>query len=234
MKAELIIALDFPDVSGALNMVRRIGNEASFYKVGLELFISGGGILIPGLKDMGKKVFLDLKLHDIPNTVRGAVLSALRYGTDILDVHIQGGKDMLKACADAAREHSAASGSVSKIVGVTLLTSLTEDYMKDYGINGTPSDYVIKLAGFAKDAGLDGVVSSAMESRDIKKVYGNRFITITPGIRLKGKSEDDQKRTVTPRDAVDAGADYIVVGRPITRSPDPLRAVEEFQHALRN
>ncbi|MDR2401444.1 MAG: orotidine-5'-phosphate decarboxylase, partial [Deferribacteraceae bacterium] len=180
----------------------------------------------------GKKVFLDLKLHDIPNTVRGALLASLRYGADIIDIHIQGGKQMLAACADAAQEYSAKSGTSPKIIGVTLLTSLSEDYLEDYGISSSPLGYVLKLAKFAKDARLDGVVSSARESRDIKKLCGKDFITVTPGIRLNSGSWDDQKRAVTPQDAVQAGADYIVVGRPITRSPDPSRAVEEFRLAL--
>jgi orotidine-5'-phosphate decarboxylase len=232
VKTELIIALDMPDVSGALNMVRRIGDVGIFYKVGLELFISGGGILIPSLKDMGKKVFLDLKLHDIPNTVRGAVLASLRYGTDILDMHIQGGKEMLTAGVEACREYAAKSGYAPKIIGVTLLTSLGGEYMSDYGIGGNALDYALKLAKFAQEAGLDGVVSSAQESREIKNLCGKNFITITPGIRFKHASSDDQIRVVTPQDAVKAGADYIVVGRSITRSSDPTRTAEEFQHAL--
>jgi orotidine-5'-phosphate decarboxylase len=234
MKTELIIALDFPESAAALQMAERIGDAGAFYKVGLELFIAGGSAVIPTLKDMGKKVFLDLKLHDIPNTVRGALLSSMKYGVDIINVHIQGGREMLAAGAAACREYSAESGIAPKIIGVTLLTSLSEEYLKEYGIALSPQEYVLKLAKFAKDAGLDGVVSSAKESRGIKDLCGKDFITVTPGIRFSDGSPDDQKRAVTPQDAVQAGADYIVVGRPITRAPDPRKAAEEFQQALEN
>jgi orotidine-5'-phosphate decarboxylase len=232
MKTGLIIALDLPCAADAMALARRIGGAGGFYKIGLELFIAGGGTVIPALKDMGKKIFLDLKLHDIPNTVRGAVLSSLRYGADIIDVHIQGGREMLSAAAETCREYSAENGTVSKIIGVTLLTSLSQDYLAAYGISGAPQEYVLKLAKFAQDAGLDGVVSSAGENRGIKDLCGASFITVTPGMRFASGSLDDQKRAVTPYDAVKAGADYIVVGRPITRAEDPLKAAELFQNAL--
>jgi orotidine-5'-phosphate decarboxylase len=214
-------------------MVQRIAGAGKFYKIGLELFISGGGRLIPTLKDMGKGVFLDLKLHDIPNTVKGALLASLKLGADIINVHIQGGREMLMLCSDTCGEYTAKNGSSQKIIGVTLLTSLSENYLLDYGISAEPEEYVLKLAKFAKDAGLDGVVASARESRKIKEQCGEGFITVTPGIRFNDGLLNDQKRAVTPQEAVRSGTDYIVVGRPITCSPDPVRAAELFNSALR-
>ncbi|MDR2105519.1 MAG: orotidine-5'-phosphate decarboxylase [Deferribacteraceae bacterium] len=234
MKTELIIALDFSENSDAVNMVKRISDAGRFYKVGLELFISCGGRLIPTLKDMGKKVFLDLKLHDIPNTVRGALLASLKYGADIVNVHIQGGREMLKLCSDTCKEYAIKSGFSPKIIGVTLLTSLSEDYLREYGISAaSPKEYVIKLAKFAKDAGLDGVVSSAQESREIKEACGGSFIIISPGIRFNDGSLDDQQRASAPQFAARNGVDYIVVGRPITHSHDPAWETERFYSALR-
>ncbi len=234
MTPQLIIALDFPNTCTALKTVNAVGSAGTFYKVGLELFITEGYKILPALKDMGKKVFLDLKIHDIPNTAANAVLSSLSHGADIIDLHTQGGLEMMKRSAELLAETCTKKGMPKPLlIGVTLLTSLDEEYLHTYKISSLSSDeYVLHLAGLAKKAGLDGVVSSARETEAIKKAMGKGFITVTPGIRLAGSSTDDQKRVVTPEDAARIGTDYIVVGRPITGADDPKAAAEKVLAAL--
>ncbi|MDR0454425.1 MAG: orotidine-5'-phosphate decarboxylase [Deferribacteraceae bacterium] len=234
MAPHLIIALDFHDAGAALRTVKSIGDAGVFYKVGLELFISGGYKILPKLTGMGKKVFLDLKIHDIPNTAAKAALSSLDYGADIINLHTQGGREMMMRSAEALTEICAKKGIPKPLlIGVTLLTSLDEGYLREYKVSCASSDdYVLHLAGMAKEAGLDGVVSSARETVAIKNALGKDFITITPGVRLTGSDNHDQKRVVTPEDAARIGTDYIVMGRPITGSDNPKEVTQKVLAAL--
>ena len=215
---ELITALDFPDVASAMSMVDAIGDGCLWYKVGKQLFTSEGPQIVRTLKERGKKVFLDLKYHDIPNTVAGAVRAAASIGADLCNVHASGGPAMLRAAAEAARD----AGIVC--IAVTVLTSLDAEELRAVGISASPAEQVERLARLTQESGLAGVVCSALELPVIRKVCGKDFLTVVPGIRPAGSSADDQRRVMTPRMAAEAGADFIVVGRPITKAENP-RAV---------
>ncbi len=229
---EVITALDFDNIEKAKSLVKEVGRHINYYKVGLELFVSSGPAIIDYLKSENKKVFLDLKFHDIPNTASRAVAAAANYGADIINIHTQGGVDMMKMCvSELNKECSRKKIKRPLLIGVTLLTSLDDNHLIDFGIdNYSASGYVLKLALTAKACGLDGVVSSAKETKVIKdnKNLGKSFITVTPGIRPKGADVLDQKRVVTPKDALLLGSDYIVVGRPITQAKDPAFAAESI------
>jgi orotidine-5'-phosphate decarboxylase len=226
VKPEIIVALDYSDIKPVKDIVTKIGNSVSWYKVGLELFVSCGQEALEFLKSENKNIFLDLKFHDIPNTVAGALHSSLKYGVDMVNVHAQGGVEMMKTAADSMREECLKRNvKVPLVIAVTLLTSLDEKYLHKYNIGfNTTADYVLHLAKTVQEAGLDGVVSSAKETGIIKSALGTDFITVTPGIRPLDSSVDDQKRVVTPADAKKLGTDYIVVGRPITKAEDPYLA----------
>ena len=226
MKPEIIVALDFDNAESAKKIVEMTGDAVSWYKVGLELFVSDGRTIIEYLKKQNKKIFLDLKFHDIPNTVVSAVLASLNYETDMVNMHTQGGTEMMHAVKEKVLNHCAQK-NIKKplLIGVTLLTSLDDTYLNYMKLGFKSSrDYVIHLATLAKQSGLDGVVSSAAETPFIKEALGKEFFTITPGIRPADVSVDDQKRVVTPKDAKNMGTDYIVVGRPITQAKDPYQA----------
>ena len=227
---EVITALDFNEIEKAKSLVKNVGSCINYYKVGLELFVSSGPAIIDWLKSEGKNVFLDLKFHDIPNTASHAVSAAANYGADIINIHTQGGVDMMKMCVDKLNDECSKKGLKRPLlIGVTLLTSLDEAHLNEYGINDYSSvGYVLKLAGLAKECGLDGVVSSAQETKIIKENLGKEFLTITPGIRQLGNDVTDQKRVVTPKDALLLGSDYIVVGRPITKADNPAAAAESI------
>ena len=219
---KIIVALDFPTREAALDVVDALGDDAHLFKVGAQLFAEEGPDLLQDLKKRKKRVFLDLKFHDIPNTVAGAVRAASRHGAYILTVHAAGGEAMLTAAREAAGE----DGPI--VVAVTLLTSLaTEDVEQVFGRSPVSLvDEVVRLAGIAVSAGLPGVVASPIEVKPIKRSYGGALKVITPGIRLPGDDPGDQSRYATPEDAARAGADYIVVGRSITAAEDPLAAFE--------
>ncbi len=227
---EVITALDFDNIDKAKALVKKVGSFINYYKVGLELFVSSGPAVIDYLKSENKKVFLDLKFHDIPNTASKAVAAAANYGVDIINIHTQGGVDMMKMCVEELNnECSRKNLSRPLLIGVTLLTSLDDTHLISFGIdNYSASGYVLKLALTAKECGLDGVVSSAKETKIIKENsnLGKDFITVTPGIRPVGADVLDQKRVVTPKDALLLGSDYIVIGRPITQAKDPSYAAE--------
>ena len=226
---KVITALDFNNLEQAKHMVKAIGPCIDYYKVGLELFVSSGPEIIYWLKENSKKVFLDLKFHDISNTAAQAVSAAAMYGVDMVNIHAQGGYDMMKKCADAV-DNVCIKQNIDKplLIAVTLLTSLDKHYLENLGVDMPLQDYVINLAKQAQLAGLNGVVSSAIETPVIKSTLGSGFVTVTPGIRPKGVSVDDQKRIVTPKDALSLGTDYIVVGRPITCAVDPAFAASEI------
>lgn len=230
--AEVIVALDTPTAGDARRMVRELGDAAGFYKVGLELFTAAGPDVVSELVNGGKRVFLDLKLHDIPNTVAGAVRAASERGVELLTVHTAGGSAMLSAARDAAAARV-------RLLGVTVLTSLGgEDLQTVWGrpVESVP-DEVGRLAELAVHTGLDGVVASAAEAQRIRRVSPAGFLVVVPGIRPGGVDRGDQKRVATPAQAVAAGADYLVVGRAVTAAEDPeaaLRAIlEEVQGAER-
>ncbi len=218
--AELIVALDGLSGAEALDLVERIGGVGSLYKVGLELYTRSGPPVVQALGERGKRVFLDLKLHDIPHTVAGAVRAAAAMDVEMLTVHASGGSGML----DAARE---ASGGRVKILAVTLLTSLAADDVESVWGREIHSirDEVARLADLAREAELDGLVASALEASWLRRSVGPNFLLVTPGIRSAGEDRGDQMRVATPAEAVVAGSDYLVVGRPVTRAADPRAAV---------
>ena len=218
--AEVIVALDFATGEEALGMVDALGSAGDFYKVGLELFSREGPGIVEALIQQDKRVFLDLKLHDIPNTVSKAVAAAGELGVDFLTVHTTGGVPMMAAAAEAA------DGALT-LLGVTVLTSMSvADVEAAWGRElGSLRDEVVRLAGLAKEAGVGGVVASPVEARSLKRLMDSDLLVVTPGIRLGGDDHHDQARVTTPADAVDAGADYLVIGRSITRAPDPVEAL---------
>ena len=225
-KSRIICAIDKSDLSAAENLVSQVQENVGVIKLGLEFFTSLGP---DAVKKIAKKlpVFLDLKLHDIPNTVAAATRNSASLGVSILTVHTLGGLEMLKA---AAKE----KGSKMKVFGVTILTSMTDEDIAQIGINSKISDEVLTLAGLAIKAGLDGIVCSPHEIEIIKKTYGNKLELIVPGIRPDGAEKGDQKRTMAPKEAIEKGADYIVIGRPISWSEDPAKASAEILKSLKS
>ena len=220
MRERLIVALDVSTASAARDLVATIGGAAGVYKVGLQLFTAEGPDFVRELVGSGKKVFLDLKLHDIPNTVAKATKSASSLGVHMLTVHAAGGSEMLRAAVEAA-------GSTA-ILGVTVLTSFDETDLRETGITASISDQVMRMGSLAKEAGCRGVVSSARETALIRKALGSDLAIVNPGIRPAGAGVNDQERVATPASAIAAGATYIVVGRPITQADDPARAAENI------
>jgi len=234
-REKIIIALDVPSRAEALSLVSKL-KDAPIFKVGLELFTAEGPRLLEEVARQGKKVFLDLKYHDIPNTAAGAVRSAARHGVHMLTLHASGGKEMLARAAEAAAQESAKSGKAKPfLLGVTVLTSLKDTELKDIGVPASVADQVLRLASLAREAGLDGVVCSPQEIEIIKKELGRDFLVVTPGIRPVWAAAQDQKRVMTPAEALAKGADYLVIGRPITGAASPheafLKIAEELEQA---
>jgi orotidine-5'-phosphate decarboxylase len=227
--AELIVALDVPDRDRALAVVDRLGEGADFYKVGLELFTRWGPAGVRELRERGKRVFLDLKLHDIPNTVAGAVRSAAALGADLLTVHAAGGSEMVAAAAEA----SAASAG-PRILAVTVLTSMESEGLEAvWGREVTSTlDEVLRLAAMACDAGAQGVVASPREAAALRARLGSGRLIVTPGIRMAGGEVHDQVRVATPREAVRAGADHLVLGRAVTAAGDPSGALARVRREM--
>ena len=221
-RSSLIVALDVPDRVTALELARRLEGRVGVLKVGLQLFVAEGPHLVEELRDMGHAVFLDLKLHDIPNTVAGAVRSASRLGVQMLTLHTSGGRKMMEAAAAAAAQ----SPSPPLLLGVTALTSMSPEDCLSIGIARSPADWVERLARLAREAGLGGLVTSPLEAPVLRRAFGDAVRLVVPGIRRAGADAHDQARTATPAEAVRAGADYIVVGRPILQSPDPALAAD--------
>lgn len=220
----VIVALDYADAQPALDLAQRLDPGRCRVKIGKELFTAAGPALVEQLARAGFGVFLDLKFHDIPNTVGSACRAAARLGVWMLNVHALGGRAML----EAAREAIPTTEAAPKVIAVTLLTSMAETDLADVGIGGTPEQTVLRLANLAKACGLDGVVCSAREALALRAACGERFCLVTPGIRAAGAQADDQQRVMTASRAIASGADYLVVGRPITRAPDPLAALERI------
>lgn len=217
----VIVALDYPDAAPALALASRLDPELCRVKVGKELYTAAGPALIGKLRESGFEVFLDLKYHDIPNTVAAACAAAANLGVWMINVHALGGRAMM-AAARAALERRAAR---PRLVAVTVLTSLNGPDLKDIGLAGEPREAVSRLARLAQDSGMDGVVCSAQEAPVLRGLCGDGFTLVTPGVRPKTAAKDDQERVATPSQAIAGGADYLVIGRPVTRAPDPLAAL---------
>lgn len=226
-KDRLIVALDMPTLEEAQRLVGMLGHSVSFYKVGLELLFAGGLELARALKAEGKRVFLDMKLLDIGNTVERAVANATDFGIDFLTVHGHDLKTMRAAVTGRGK-------SRLKLLAVTVLTNLTAEDLKQQGTSMAPSDLVLMRARLAHESGFDGVIASGQEAARIRQATGPDFLIVTPGIRLTGSASGDQERITTPDHAIAAGADYIVVGRPITQSDDPKSVAEVFIQHIRD
>ena len=224
----VIVALDFPDAGAALAAAGRLDPALCRVKVGKELFVSAGPAIVGQLHERGFEVFLDLKFHDIPNTVAGACRAAARLGVWMLNVHASGGSAMMRA----AREAVAAFPRPPLLLGVTVLTSLSDAELGEVGFAGTAAANVERLARLASASGLDGVVCSAEEAAMLREALGAGFVTVTPGIRLAGGAKGDQSRVVTPEDAVRLGAHYLVIGRPVTQAADPAATLQSIVRSL--
>jgi orotidine-5'-phosphate decarboxylase len=224
---QLIVALDLPEAAPALALAAQLSASVQWFKVGLELYLAAGDRVVNELKQRGHSVFLDLKLHDIPNTVASAIRSLGRLQPDLLTVHASGGGAMLRAAADAARPLP----SSPRLLAVTVLTSLDAPALREIGVPASPGSQVLRLAQLATDCGIDGMVCSPEEVAALRSAYPVALL-VTPGIRPAGASTGDQKRTATPGAALRAGASMIVVGRPITAAPDPRLAAEAILHEM--
>ena len=218
---KIIVALDVPTKERALAIVKQLSDQISFFKIGLQLYTAEGPGIVHAVLATGSKVWLDIKLYDIPNTVGRAVESAGRLGVHMLTIHLTGGSEMIRA-ATAARAND------MLLLGVTVLTSATEQTLRDVGISGTVEDVVLRLAKLGVEAGIDGVVASPHEIRRLRAEFGNKIKIAVQGIRPRWAEPGDQKRFMTPREALEAGADYIGIGRPITAHQDPREAVRKI------
>jgi orotidine-5'-phosphate decarboxylase len=230
-KDRLIVALDVPGATQARQIVQSIGEAATTYKVGKQLFTAEGPQVVRDLIASGRKVFLDLKYHDIPNTVGAAVKSAAELGVAMLTVHASGGSKMLRAAADAAAQSTARP----MVLAVTVLTSFSDADVEEVGFSGNVLTQALRLGWLARSAGCGGLVSSAKEARQLRRELGEGFAIVTPGIRPAGAAAGDQARVVTPADAMAAGVTYMVIGRPILEAENPAQAadkiVAEIEHA---
>jgi orotidine-5'-phosphate decarboxylase len=229
LRERLIVALDVPNASAAQRLVQQIGTSVGWYKVGLQLFTAEGPAVVRELVGSGRKVFLDLKLHDIPNTVAKAVQAATALGASMLTIHGSGGASMLKAAVDAAERRLS-------ILAVTVLTSLKDEDLEEIGFAAGTLDQTLRMASLARSCGCDGVVTSPREVAALRKMLGEGFQIVVPGVRPAGSERNDQERIATPAQAMAAGATHLVVGRPITAAADPVAAadaiVEEMAGAV--
>jgi len=229
MRDKLIVALDVPDLVRAKELIDILDETVIYYKVGLELFLNTRGEILDYLKARNKRIFLDLKFHDIPNTVSQAAKWAASLGVDMFNVHASGGELMLAKTVDTVKNTALQNGFVPPLViAVTVLTSFDESGFRRLGFRNPIKKTVLSWAELCQKSGLDGVVSSPQEVQDIKKVCGKEFITVCPGVRPEWAGRQDQKRIMTPKDAVKVGVDYIVVGRPITKNSDPFQAARKI------
>lgn len=245
-RQKVILALDFPTLDSAFQLAQTLSNFVGLLKINIHLFTAEGPSAVAKLNSLGPGIFLDLKFHDIPNTVKGAVASAVALpGVQLLDLHALGGLEMMRAAAKARDEAKAAAGSaVPKLLAITILTSMDNTALRGVGIAGPASKRVVQLARLAQKAGMDGVVASPQEIRSIRRACGKNFLIVVPGIRPataggpagRKSKKDDQARVATPQEAIRAGADYLVIGRPITGASDPAAAaraiLEEISSGL--
>jgi orotidine-5'-phosphate decarboxylase len=232
MDKELIVALDFANAEEVVQFLKPFENQKLFLKVGMELFYQEGPSIVHSLKEAGHQIFLDLKLHDIPNTVKSAMRGLAGLGVDLVNVHAAGGTEMMEAAIEGLEAGTEAGQNRPACIAVTQLTSTSEEQMnKEQLIPVALKESVLHYASLAMGAGLDGVVCSALEAVSIRKRLGSSFYTVTPGIRMKSDQVQDQKRVATPEFARDAGVSAIVVGRSITRADDPLKSYQQWIQA---
>jgi orotidine-5'-phosphate decarboxylase len=222
---KIIVALDVPTKKLALELVEKLRDQIAFFKVGLQLYIAEGPEIVRAVSSTSSKAFLDLKLHDIPNTVARAVESADHLGVRMLTIHLSGGSEMIRSAIRAR-------GSHTSLLGVTVLTSSTEETLGEIGIDDRVDEQVLRLARLGVEAGIDGIVASPHEIQTLRREFGDEIKIIVPGIRPDWSEPGDQKRVMTPRQALEAGADYLVIGRPITAHPKPQEAVAKIFEEL--
>lgn len=228
--SKVIIALDFNDMGTALSFVLQLDPQKCRIKVGKELFTSAGPKLVERFVGMGFDVFLDLKFHDIPNTVAKACAVAAELGVWMVNVHASGGRSMMTAARETIDQYE----KKPLLIGVTVLTSFSADELSEIGMEGTPGEAVNRLAKLAQSTGLDGVVCSPLETAMLRESCGSDFKLITPGVRPTGSSQDDQTRIMTPEDAIKSGSDYLVIGRPITQAENPAAALESINLSIQS
>jgi len=238
-RSRLIVALDFDSLAPALRFAEKTADLVGMFKIGSQLFTAEGPGVVAKIAALGAGVFLDLKFHDIPNTVAGAVLATTGFpGLQLVTVHALGGRAMLEAAAQAIHAAQPLDADRPRLVAVTLLTSLDPKAMREVGVSGSDRERVLKLALLARKSGVDGVIASVQETRAVRKACGRDFLIVTPGVRPKEsgvrRKRDDQARTATPSDAIRAGADYIVVGRPIIAAADPRAAAQAILQEIEN
>ena len=223
--AKIIVALDFAEAESALSLAHRLSPQVCRLKVGKELFTAAGPALVDSLTALGFAIFLDLKFHDIPNTVAQACKAAARMGVWMINIHASGGRSMMRTARDALGD----APDRPLLIAVTVLTSLTDAELAETGVSTSAQEQVSRLAKLTADSGLDGVVCSALEAKRLRQERGEGFLLVTPGIRPSNEAGDDQKRIATPKQAMVDGASYLVVGRPITRAADPLLVLQAIQ-----
>ena len=232
IRGRIIIALDVKTREEALSLVQELP-DAEIFKVGLTLFASEGPSLLKDIQNHGKKIFLDLKLHDIPHQIAGAVKAGMGYGVYMMTLHASGGREMMARAAEAAEQEMLQSSRTKPLLlAVTILTSLKGEQLRDIGMEDRVDDQVLRLARLAKENGMDGVVCSPQEIDLIKKEFGQDFLVVSPGIRPLWAAAQDQKRILTPREAIKKGVDYMVVGRPITKADSPSEAFQRIVDEL--
>ena len=220
-RERIIIALDLPTLDAALALTRELSPHPGLFKIGLQLYTAAGPEVVRAIRELGGRIFLDLKLHDIPHTVSHAVESAGSLGVEMLTIHLSGGREMIEAAVRAAMP-----GML--LLGVTVLTSATEETLREVGVDSSMKEQVLRLAQLAVETRLGGIVASPRELAALRRAHGAQLKIVTPGIRPRGSGADDQKRAMTPVEALKAGADYLVIGRPITAARDPREALEQI------
>jgi orotidine-5'-phosphate decarboxylase len=230
MKERILLVLDVSSRKEALHLVKSLGGLTGMFKVGLQLYTAEGPRLVREIIEQGGKVFLDLKFHDIPNTVRSAAAEAANLGVSMMTIHAAGGRAMMEAVSKDLSDKFGKKRPM--VVGVTVLTSLNSATLEETGVRGPLDEQVLRMARLAESSGLDGIVCSPHEIQMIRRWVGPHFKIVTPGIRMPGQNAHDQERTSTPRDAIASGADYIVVGRAVTGAADPRAALEQVIHSL--
>jgi orotidine-5'-phosphate decarboxylase len=221
-KEKIIVALDVPNSAAALNLVDELGDTISWVKIGLQLFTAEGPLIVKPMKSRRLKVFLDLKFHDIPQTALEAMRSAVALGADMATIHLSGGSRMVQSALEAAKD------SQLLVLGVTVLTSLDDDQLREIGVYQTAEQHVEELVALGQRSGLRGVVCSPLEIAPLRRKFGDSLTIVTPGVRPSGSTTDDQRRVMTPADAVRAGANYLVIGRPITAATSPREAANRI------
>lgn len=233
--SKIMVALDYPDAEAADKLLRELEGIPCYMKVGMQLFYAAGPAFVEKLKHGGYKVFLDVKMHDIPNTVKGGAGSVTKLGVDMFNVHAAGGSAMMQAALEGVEAALQAGAVRPAVIAVTQLTSTSRTVLNEQiGIDGTVEEAVLRYARLAREAGLQGVVASPAEVEAIKSACGRSFYTVTPGIRPSWAAVNDQSRIMTPADALEQGTDYMVIGRPITAAPSPREALETILKELTN